>query len=117
MCVQLQHAAKILEHLLWLEAFHLLLVLSADEHVGHKVVLPGELSDDAHVLARLRVGATEAIEDVSLLHVLVVVINSQLVDVLVHLRCDANIHIAPVEVLLRGRLHVRELQQDIARAD
>lgn len=47
-----------------LKVLELLLGLGTDEHVGHKVLRPGHLVDEANFALRLGRGADEAVEDV-----------------------------------------------------
>lgn len=50
-----------------LKVLELLLGLGADEHVGHKVLRPGHLVNEANLTLRLGRGTDEAVEDIALL--------------------------------------------------
>eukprot|EP00968_Pinguiococcus_pyrenoidosus_P005034 scaffold327_cov257-Pinguiococcus_pyrenoidosus.AAC.11 len=97
-------AARVDDGVVGGEVGDLVVGLRADEHVANEVVLPGHLGDEADVLARGRVGAAEAVEDVHLLRVVVVVVEHLGVELVEDLGSDATVHVAPPQVALAGRL-------------
>ena len=81
-----------------LKILELLLGLGADEHVGHKVLRPGHLVNEADLALRLGRGTDEAVEDVALL-LGVEVGDGLVVQLLEDLGSGGLVDVVPVDML------------------